>query len=51
MDTGQALPFGGRARHVDFVMPSGAITTAANATIRDLPWARASAAPTSVPFI
>ncbi len=39
MDTGQALPFGGRARHVDFVMPSGAITTAANATIRDLPWA------------
>jgi hypothetical protein len=39
MDTGQALPFGGRARHVDFVMPSGAITTAANATIRELPWA------------
>ncbi|MFN3664218.1 right-handed parallel beta-helix repeat-containing protein, partial [Yoonia sp.] len=39
MNTGDALPFGGRARHVDSVMPDGAITTAANQRIHDMPWA------------
>ena len=39
MDTGTYLPFGGRARFVDAVMPEGAITDAANARVHDFPWA------------
>jgi hypothetical protein len=38
MDTANALPFGGQARFVDSVLPTGAITTSANARIYDLPW-------------
>ena len=38
MNTGTALPFGGRARQVDSVMPGGAITTNANQRIYDQPW-------------
>lgn len=39
LNTGNALPFGGRARAVDSVMPAGAITTTSNARVYDLPWA------------
>ncbi|WP_439153891.1 glycosyl hydrolase family 28-related protein [Yoonia sp.] len=39
MDTGTYLPFGGRARFVDAVMPEGAITDAAGQRLHDAPWA------------
>ncbi|MFU8823796.1 glycosyl hydrolase family 28-related protein [Yoonia sp.] len=39
LNTGNALPFGGRARAVDSVMPAGAITTTSNVRVYDLPWA------------
>ncbi len=38
MDAGARLPFGGRARSVESVMPQGAITNAASVRIQDLPW-------------
>ncbi|MBQ2262683.1 MAG: right-handed parallel beta-helix repeat-containing protein [Loktanella sp.] len=41
IDTGTALPFGGRARQIDSVMPAGAITTTANQRLQELPWAEA----------
>ena len=39
MNTGTALPFGGRARSVETIMPSGAITTTSNQRVYELPWA------------
>ncbi|WP_296423318.1 glycosyl hydrolase family 28-related protein [Yoonia sp.] len=39
MDTGTYLPFGGRARFVDAVMPQGAITDAGDVRTHDFPWA------------
>jgi hypothetical protein len=38
MDAGAALPFGGRARSVESVMPQGAITNATSTRVHDLPW-------------
>ncbi|WP_108813836.1 glycosyl hydrolase family 28-related protein [Loktanella sp. Alg231-35] len=40
MDTGTTLPFGGRARSVETVLPQGAITNAASTRIHDLPWSQ-----------
>ena len=39
LDTGTKLPFGGRAKYVEAVMPEGAITEASGARAHDLPWA------------
>ncbi|MBE0412103.1 glycosyl hydrolase family 28-related protein [Yoonia sp.] len=39
MNTRTYLPFGGRARFVDAVMPEGAITDAAGQRVHDAPWA------------
>ncbi|WP_322894064.1 MULTISPECIES: glycosyl hydrolase family 28-related protein [unclassified Yoonia] len=45
IDTGAALPFGGRARQVDCVMPAGAITAPNNQRVHDLPWAEGEKGP------
>lgn len=39
MDTRTYLPFGGRARFVDAVIPEGAITDAGGQRVHDAPWA------------
>jgi hypothetical protein len=39
VNTETALPFGGRAKTVESVMPAGAITDAADARVHDFPWA------------
>lgn len=44
-ETAPHLPFGGRARFVDAIMPNGAIETASNAVVFTLPWADTSYGP------
>ncbi len=39
MDTDDFLPFGGRAKYVESVMPDGQITNAGGTRVHDLPWA------------
>jgi hypothetical protein len=39
MDTDTYLPFGGRAKHVESVMPEGAITNSGGSRVYDFPWA------------
>ncbi len=39
MDTGTYLPFGGRAKHVESVVPEGQITNSGGTRIHDYPWA------------
>ncbi len=39
MDTGTFMPFEGRAKYVDAVMPDGQITNTAGTRVHDLPWA------------
>ena len=52
-DTAPHLPFGGRARFVDAIMPNGAIQNGSNDDVFDLPWADVSYGPdnTQVRFI
>ncbi|WP_342076580.1 glycosyl hydrolase family 28-related protein [Yoonia sp. SS1-5] len=38
VDTGTALPFGGRAKYVDVVTAEGAITNAGGSRVHDFPW-------------
>lgn len=39
MDTGNSLPFGGIAKYVESVLPTGQITDAGDNRVRDFPWA------------
>ena len=52
-DTAPHLPFGGRARFVDAIMPNGAIQNGSNDDVFDLPWADVSYGPdnTQVRFV
>ncbi len=44
-ETAPYLPFGGRARFVDGVMPNGAVQNSANSDVFSLPWADVSYGP------
>jgi len=52
-ETAPHLPFGGRARNVDALMPNGPVQTASNADVFELPWADTSFGPdnTQVRFV